>query len=132
MWALSSAYYTDRLRRFLKVRNPKGKSMTIRDVREISFDLPEITLCLGSDDAKSLFSLRPAPASHVEFSSADDCVDVVYSGGDDGPAEVVKCDGPRLAVLMMKWCQEKRIPLPRNARKFLRVTKDAVVLRLEN
>ena len=50
----------------------------------------------------------------------------------DGPAEVVKCDGPRLAVLMMKWCQEKRIPLPRNARKFLRVTKDSVVLRLEN
>jgi hypothetical protein len=132
MWMLSSAYYANRLRCFLTVRNPKGKGMTIRDVREISFDLPEMKLCLGSDEARSLFSLRPAQASHVELSSSDDCVDVVYHGVDDSPAEVVKCDGPRLAVLMMKWCQEKRIPLPRNARKFLRVTKDAVVLRLEN
>jgi hypothetical protein len=108
--------------------------MTIKESRQIEFDAEELCACLQQNASIAVqlgipFLDRPLV---LEFCPTEHCIAVRYDTNEGAESLPVKVGGSKLAVLLMKWCDSRKIPLPRGADKSVYVTDVGVKLNLES
>lgn len=106
--------------------------MTIKESREIEFDAQELCACLqqsGSIAVQLGMPVLDRPLA-LEFRPSEHCIAVRYDTNAGAECRVVEVGGTKLAVLLMKWCDSRKIPLPRGADKSVSVTDVSVKLHL--
>ncbi len=102
------------------------------EVRIIVFTSEEVLEAIEAFDAyaeKRLFR-GTAIDCHVRKNPRVHAVLEVERGGGE-EVDSVDLNASQLAAALISYCRERRIPLPRNARKELDVIDDQLVLRLE-
>ena len=100
--------------------------------RELVFDASELRACLRQVALPSGIGSRPDKPLDIELHPAENCIWLRYDPSLDPRRAVVTLEGAALAVILMKWCTLKSIPLPKSGTKFLRIEGDSVVLIVEN
>jgi len=106
--------------------------MAIRERRQIVFDAEEI--CTSLQNVRSIdgrSELPPVRPVRIEFLPEKNSVLVQYDSGASGNYPPLTLSGAMLAVLLMKCCSIRRVPLPRHGHKSLEVTDNAVVLSID-
>jgi hypothetical protein len=106
--------------------------MAIKESRQIEFDAEELSACLQQNGSIAVqlgipFLDRPLV---LEFYPSEHCIAVRYDTSVGAESLPVKVGGSKLAVLLMKWCDSRKIPLPRVAEKSVCVTDASVKLNL--
>jgi hypothetical protein len=97
--------------------------MAIKEFRQIVLDAEELRASLQQTGRIGQLGLALDQPFALEFCVPDDCIEVRQDIGSP-----VKLSGAMLAVLIMKWCGTKKIPLPKSGNKSVRVTDDSVIL----
>jgi hypothetical protein len=106
--------------------------MTIKERRQIIFDAEELDAALR--EANSIAPQLKLPDRHiaVEFCPSEGCIFTKYDTEKvDSNASRFKLEGPLIAVLMIRWCNLKNIPVPKHGSKSVRVMDRSVILRID-
>lgn len=104
--------------------------MPLVDRREIEFGPEIVRLALGaSPRAAAALDLPAVAPTRVRFAPAEERVDLVFGGA--GVERSAPVPAMALASLLFAFCLRARMPLPRGARKTVRVTPSALVLCFE-
>ena len=102
------------------------------EVRIIIFTIEEVLEAIERFDAtaeKRLFRGKAIDCHVRKHPNVHAVLEVERAGGEE--IETVDLNASQLAATLITYCRERRIPLPRNARKELDVIEDQLVLRLE-
>ena len=108
--------------------------MAIKERREITFDADEVYAALQNinRDIASKIGLPSEWRAGIEFDFAEGFLLVHSKANANGPAFSLRLDGIELAVFMMEWCRVRKVPLPRNGNKSVRVVNQTLVLSLSS
>ena len=102
------------------------------EVRIIVFTAEDVLEAIEGFDAtaeKRLFRGKAIDCHVRKHPKVHAILEVERAGGEE--IDTVDLNSSQLAAALISFCRERRIPLPRNARKELDVIDDQLALRLE-
>lgn len=109
-----------------------SRSVMPSEVRIIVFTAEDVLDAIEGFDAtaeKRLFRGKAIDCHVRKHPKVHAILEVERAGGEE--IDTVDLNASQLAAALISFCRERRIPLPRNARKELDVIDDQLVLRLE-
>ena len=109
-----------------------SRSVMPSEMRIIVFSPEEVLEAIEGFDAhadKRLFRGKAIDCHVRKNPKVHAVLEVERAGGEE--MDTVDLNASQLAAALISYCRERRIPLPRNAKKELDVIDDQLVLRLE-
>jgi hypothetical protein len=104
--------------------------MTIKERRQIIFDADELNAALQRVTSIAPQLKLPDHYVAVEFCPSENCIFMKSDTGNVGSN--FRLEGSSIAVLLIKWCNLKKIPVPRFGEKSVRVMENGVILSIDN
>jgi len=107
--------------------DPAGFNVAIIERRELRFSPAALQVMIGwSLGAASSQGLLPTPPDEIRLLAAESRIDIVYGQGAAARSVPLKVEA--LATLLIAYCIRALIPLPRIARKEVRIGARYVTL----